>query len=114
MQSDNWWHNQGRNSSSTLSYVQIKNAGASNYGNGALEVRDRYGDVSINHVSITGTNNAALVVNYMRGQSNDSVDVHIHHLKVPYQHLAGIRLQNNNYANMHVSDVQIHNHVRNY
>ena len=109
LQSDNWWNNQGRNSSSTLSYVQIKNAGSSNYGNGALEVRDRYGDVSINHVSITGTSNYALAVNYMRGQSNDSVDVHIHHLKVPYQHLTGIRLQYNNYANMHVSDVQIHN-----
>ncbi|MDG2267204.1 MAG: hypothetical protein P8L91_09505, partial [Candidatus Marinimicrobia bacterium] len=108
LQSDNWWNSQGMNSSSTLSYVQINNAGAQNYGNGALEVRDRYGDVSINHVSITGTNNYALVVNYMRGESNDSVDVHIHHLKVPYRNL-GLRFEYNNYTNMHVSDVQLHN-----
>ena len=111
LQSDNWWNNQGLNSSSTLSHVEIKNGGSSNQSQASLEIRDRYGDVHVNHMSISGTSSNGVYVSYMRGQSNDSVNVHMHHIKIPYRHRIGMEIRNNNYTNVHVSDVQIHNAV---
>jgi hypothetical protein len=102
-------YNQGINTFSTLSYVHIANGGNSIWSNGALEIRDRYGDVSVNHVLVTRTNTNALKINYMRGQSNDSVNVHIHHFKAPGPVYSGMDITYNNYMNLHVSDVQIHN-----
>ena len=106
---DNSAYNQGINTSSTISYVHIDNAGNSIFGNGALEVRDRYGDVSINHVLVTGSARNALRVGNMRGQSNDSVNVHVHHFKAPGPQYTGMEFNYNNYMNLDVSDVQIHN-----
>jgi hypothetical protein len=62
-------------------------------------------------MSISGTSSNGVYVSYMRGQSNDSVNVHMHHIKIPYRHRIGMEIRNNNYTNVHVSDVQIHNAV---
>lgn len=105
---DNSAYNQGINTFSTLSYVHIANGGNPIWSSGALEIRDRYGDVSVNHVLVTGTNTNALRINYMRGQSNDSVNVHIHHFKAPGPVYSGMDITYNNYMNLHVSDVQLY------
>ena len=106
---DNSAYNQGINTFSTLSYIHIANGGNPTWGNSALEVRDRYGDVSISHVLVTGTNTDALGVSYMKGQSNDSVNVHVHHFKAPGPVQTGAEFRQNDYLNLHVSDLQIHN-----
>ncbi len=97
------------NTFTTLSYVHLANGGNSTWSNGALEVRDRYGDVSLNHILVTGTNTNALRVSYMKGQSNDSVNVHVHHFKAPGPVYSGAEFNYNDYLNLHVSDLQIHN-----
>ena len=111
IENDNSAHNQGMNTTTSLSYVHIANAGNQTNANAALEIRDRYGDVHLNHILITKTGNDAVYIHYMRGESNDSVNVHIHHLKVPGINDNAMSLRYNNYTNLHVSDVQLHNSV---
>ncbi len=110
-ENDNSAHNQGINTTISLSYVHIANAGNQNNANAALEIRDRYGDVHLNHILITKTGTDAVYIHYMRGESNDSVNVHVHHLKVPGINDNAMSLRYNNYTNLHVSDVQLHNSI---
>ena len=66
-ENDNSAHNQGMNTTTSLSYVHIANAGNQTTANAALEIRDRYGDVHLNHILITKTGNDGVYIHYMRG-----------------------------------------------
>ena len=102
-------YNYGNNTTANLSYVHIHNGGHENFWpSSALTVNDHYGDVNVSHILATGLNGHGVRIASMRGESNDSVNVNMHHIHIPWA-MHGMQVYSNHYTNLDVRDVQIFN-----